>query len=233
MQQVNTMSLAATAAISPYQRTVHSFSASNDLLSIAMAQQINSTIIKGYSNGMQKNSREIKKIQEQLKRAEDRKRTLMRLNRYVMQNKEEWKQSQLSQALKNQQKSYNHMNNQNNNDNLNNNQNQQSDLQNNMQNMQKQVQQMQDMMMNMQSHIMAKDDDNDSKSDGGNPETEELREWLEDVVKLPQYFDAFVENGFEDLQSMSYITKDELTQMKITKLGHQVKIIGEIQKLNN
>ena len=234
IQQVNSMSLTATAAISPYQTAVNTFSASNDLLTLCMAQKMNN-IIKNYSDAMQTNSTEIKEIQKTLKKVEDRKRSLMRSNRDLIQHKETWQQSQLSQQLLNQHQSFNNGNN-NNHQNLNNNQ--QSDLQQNVENMQNKINQMQNMMINLQTHLMEDDDDDnkreESKSDNEEtPETAEFYEWLENVVKLPQYFDVFIKNGFEDLESICDITKDELTQINITKLGHQKKIIREIQKLNN
>ena len=223
------MSLTATAAISPYQSTINSFSSSNDLLTIAMAQQMNNTIIRGYSQGIKKNSAEIKDIQRKLKDVENRKLKLMRMNRNIIQHKATWKQSQLSQQLKNQQKSSNFSNQ--NNQNMNNN-NKQPDLQQNMQNMQNQIQQMQNMMMNMQSHIMANDDtDNDTKSD--NDDKEELREWLKDVVKLPQYFQVFIENGIEDLDTVAALDKDTLKQIGIDKVGHQLKILTNAKTIKS
>eukprot|EP01083_Nonionella_stella_P169065 572389_1 len=44
LRQINTMSLTATAAISPYQNTINSFSTSNDLLTLCMAQKMNGII---------------------------------------------------------------------------------------------------------------------------------------------------------------------------------------------
>eukprot|EP01083_Nonionella_stella_P173499 598666_1 len=228
MQQINTMSLTATAAMSPYQRTTNSFLASNDLLSLGMAQQMNG-IMKGYSRGIQKNSNEVRQIQNKLKRAEDRKRSLIRMDGNIMQNKETWKQSQLSQQIQSQQSHSNQLanNNHNVNTNMQNIQNQMKQLEN-MQNVQNQ------MMTNVLSHILQNDDDSEHDDDEDMiPETEELRKWFDNVLKLPQYFQIFVDNGFEDLDSISDMTMDDLTQIKITKLGHQKKLSKKYRNYKN
>eukprot|EP00483_Globobulimina_turgida_P004169 UN04177 len=149
IQQVNTMSLTATAAISPYQRQIHSFSASNDLVSLCMAQNMNG-IVKGYSNGIKKNSTEIRQIQNKLKQFEDRKRKLIQMNRNILQHKETWRQSQLSQQLQlriqSQQQSHNNNNDVNHDP-------------HNIQSMQDKINQNQNMIMNLQSHILQNNND--------------------------------------------------------------------------
>ena len=84
--------------------------------------------------------------------------------------------------------------------------------------------------------------DSDETSDGSqtipiqtiinNDEQQRLYEWLDDKVKLPQYYHTFINNGFDDLQSIMDINDDELKQIGIFKMGHRKKIIKCIE-INN
>ena len=64
-------------------------------------------------------------------------------------------------------------------------------------------------------------------------ETEEmkLKKWMEDEVKLPQYFALLKENGFEDLDGVQDLTENDLREMGIEKMGHRRKIIKFVSKL--
>ena len=64
-------------------------------------------------------------------------------------------------------------------------------------------------------------------------EKEKLEAWLCDEVRLEQYFEIFVENGFDTLEAMKMVTIDELNQIGIEKLGHKMIIMKHIVKLNN
>ena len=55
---------------------------------------------------------------------------------------------------------------------------------------------------------------------------ERVQKWLEERVKLPQYYELFINQGFEDLDSIRDITKEDLNQMGIDKIGHQRKILS-------
>ena len=62
---------------------------------------------------------------------------------------------------------------------------------------------------------------------------EVLRKWLKDTVGLEQYFEALVENGFDDLESVTMITMNELDTLGIIeKMGHKMKLLRYITKLN-
>ena len=63
------------------------------------------------------------------------------------------------------------------------------------------------------------------------PEQQKLKSWLENTVKMPDYFDVFIEGGIEDLETVSMLTKNELNDIGISKVGHQVKILGAAKKL--
>ena len=63
--------------------------------------------------------------------------------------------------------------------------------------------------------------------------TKELRIWLSDIVGLPQYFDVFINNGFEDLSFFNQDLKEEdLMDVGIKLKGHRMKILSEIRKLS-
>ena len=59
-----------------------------------------------------------------------------------------------------------------------------------------------------------------------------MRGWLSSVVKLPDYFDIFVSNGFDDLSIIQEIqNENDLIELGIEKKGHRLKLMREIQKL--
>eukprot|EP01083_Nonionella_stella_P073291 198083_1 len=59
-----------------------------------------------------------------------------------------------------------------------------------------------------------------------------LREWLTKEVKLDQYYDALVDNGYETLDIVKEITKEEeLREIGIVLNGHVLKLMKEIGKL--
>mmetsp|Transcript_16765 Transcript_16765/g.26644 ORF Transcript_16765/g.26644 Transcript_16765/m.26644 type:complete len:274 (+) Transcript_16765:116-937(+) len=220
MQQTNTMSLTCKAAMTPYQGLSTQFKSSNDFYAIAMSQHLDS-IINNSHKGIQKNSREIDKLMKSLNDTEERKRKLIEYDRKLKQSKNEWDASQQAQLqLQSQNNTHNtHVHNS-------------ADdgpqkLQ--MQNLQQKVDQLGDMIMNVQTHILDGDDDDDSKHE--DDPTQELRDWLTDEVGLPQYIDTFIENGFEDMESIANVTMDDLIEIKIGKLGHRKKLISKIQAL--
>eukprot|EP01083_Nonionella_stella_P123597 372461_1 len=62
----------------------------------------------------------------------------------------------------------------------------------------------------------------------------EIRQWLTDQVQLGQYLTNFVENGYEKMEFIQDIsTKNELHEIGVTKCGHQVRLIKQIQLLQN
>ena len=63
-------------------------------------------------------------------------------------------------------------------------------------------------------------------------EGEEFKAWLEDVVKLPQYYEIFMKQGFGDLESICDLTLDDLKSVGIDKVGHQKKLIKYAQLMS-
>ena len=63
---------------------------------------------------------------------------------------------------------------------------------------------------------------------------EGLKHWLLNVVGLPEYYDAFIQNGYETLELVKEIeNKHELNEIGIVYKGHQYTILAEIWKLKD
>ena len=62
-------------------------------------------------------------------------------------------------------------------------------------------------------------------------EQQKLKAWLENTVCLGQYFDVFIENGVEDLDTVKLLTMNEIKGMGVDKIGHQMKLLHQIVKL--
>ena len=65
-----------------------------------------------------------------------------------------------------------------------------------------------------------------------NPERRKLKIWLEDKVKLPQYYAIFINNGIDDLSTARLLTMEGLKGMGIDIVGHQMKILSQVVKLS-
>eukprot|EP01083_Nonionella_stella_P308142 1085950_1 len=65
------------------------------------------------------------------------------------------------------------------------------------------------------------------------PKQLELKSWLQNEVGFPQYYDIFMENGIEDLSIASLLTMETIKRMGIDKMGHQMKILRAVTKLNH
>merc|ERR1712130_651033 len=63
-------------------------------------------------------------------------------------------------------------------------------------------------------------------------EREKLKEWITTKVGLPEYFDIFIENGVEDLETAKLMTMEDLQIMNIKKIGHKKKIMQRVGMLN-
>ena len=56
-------------------------------------------------------------------------------------------------------------------------------------------------------------------------EESQVKEWLTNEVKLPQYFEALKDDGFDDMESVQDVTEDDLKAIGIDKTGHRRKIL--------
>eukprot|EP01083_Nonionella_stella_P298134 1012203_1 len=62
-------------------------------------------------------------------------------------------------------------------------------------------------------------------------ERKEIKEWMSQSVKLPKYYDTLISNGFDKWDFLLDIsTKEELSEIGISLVGHQVHILSEIAK---
>eukprot|EP01084_Bolivina_argentea_P275792 470436_1 len=60
-----------------------------------------------------------------------------------------------------------------------------------------------------------------------------FKTWMDMVVNLPQYFELFVDSGYEDLTYIEnmQLSEQDLIQIGIQKKGHRKKILQEIKKM--
>ena len=64
-------------------------------------------------------------------------------------------------------------------------------------------------------------------------EDDPLNNWLLNILKLPQYYDTFKQNGLETLHLISQLESiQDLEYIGITQKGHQIVIMNAIRKLN-
>ena len=59
----------------------------------------------------------------------------------------------------------------------------------------------------------------------------QLRAWLGQQVRLPEYWELFMDSGIEDLGTAALLSTDTIVQIGIDKVGHQLKIMNEVRKL--
>ncbi len=61
-------------------------------------------------------------------------------------------------------------------------------------------------------------------------ERNKIKKWLNETVKLGQYFELLIKNGYDTFESIYDITFNDLAEIGINKMGHR-KIIKYISKL--
>merc|ERR1719295_1231089 len=57
------------------------------------------------------------------------------------------------------------------------------------------------------------------------PEQRRIKAWLEEKVRLPDYFEVFLKNGIDDFSVIALLDKPTLNTIGITSIGHQIKIL--------
>eukprot|EP00483_Globobulimina_turgida_P003747 UN03753 len=62
-------------------------------------------------------------------------------------------------------------------------------------------------------------------------EQEKVEKWFEEKIKLSQYCEVFIEQGFDSLEVIMAITKEDLIAMGIDKVGHQRKILKNAKEI--
>ena len=58
-----------------------------------------------------------------------------------------------------------------------------------------------------------------------------IAEWLANIVRLPQYYEMFMDQGFDDFEIIADITLNDLKEMGIDKIGHRKQILKYATKL--
>ena len=58
-----------------------------------------------------------------------------------------------------------------------------------------------------------------------------MRRWMNTEVKLPQYLDLFIANGYDDLSVIQDLSIMDLEEMGIEKKGHRMRIVKAISNL--
>merc|ERR1712048_492575 len=62
-------------------------------------------------------------------------------------------------------------------------------------------------------------------------ETKQLKNFFHKILKMEEYYDMFVADGYDDLESIKELGMDDLDAIGVKKTGHKKKILREIQKL--
>eukprot|EP01084_Bolivina_argentea_P249429 417543_1 len=58
---------------------------------------------------------------------------------------------------------------------------------------------------------------------------QKLKTWFENTVKLPEYYQVFIDEGIDDLNDVKILEKQDLIDMGIKKVGHRKKILHQIK----
>ena len=82
--------------------------------------------------------------------------------------------------------------------------------------------------MNKKINIPMSNNNNDNSM---NKDKQEFKQWITVKLNLPEYYDVFVEQGIDTLKVVQLMTKEELIEMGINKVGHRMQILKEIQLL--
>eukprot|EP01084_Bolivina_argentea_P273257 465413_1 len=59
----------------------------------------------------------------------------------------------------------------------------------------------------------------------------DIQWWFTNSVKLPQYTHIFIEEGFEDFETILEVENDDLIEMNITQQEHRLKIMQSVKQL--
>ncbi len=66
-----------------------------------------------------------------------------------------------------------------------------------------------------------------------NNESEEVKLWLKNEVKLPQYIEMFINDGYDSMISVESLSDLDLIDIGVTKKGHRKKILILIARHQN
>ena len=57
-----------------------------------------------------------------------------------------------------------------------------------------------------------------------------IKNWLKNECNLLEYYNLFIENGFDDIDLIFDLNNNDLIEIGIKKKGHRMKILKEIKK---
>ncbi len=117
------------------------------------------------------------------------------------------------------------------------NENDQSELQNIKQNaseISKETEALKQEIKQIKSKLQQMDNDNNNDDEKQNP-LDELMDFLSNAkyrVNLPQYYEVFKQEGFEDMDVLKELNDADLVDINIEKKAHRMKILRGLQILN-
>ena len=78
---------------------------------------------------------------------------------------------------------------------------------------------------------MNNDDLKDNDDDNKMSKVDEVKKWMKETVDLEQYTDLLINNGYDDMESISDLTMNELKDIGVEKIGHRKKIFKHAQNI--
>merc|ERR1712176_236268 len=58
----------------------------------------------------------------------------------------------------------------------------------------------------------------------------ELKDWLEHDLELSEYYQLFIDEGIDDLQTLKLLNYEQLKEIGVKKLGHRLKILQKAKE---
>ena len=90
-------------------------------------------------------------------------------------------------------------------------------------------------MVSYEHREQTNEDDEDENAEIVDEQSQIVKQWLTGTVRLPQYVNIFLKNGFDDMMVIKELTLSDVKEMdsknKI-KLGHRKRIMMHVKRLN-
>ena len=90
-------------------------------------------------------------------------------------------------------------------------------------------------MLSYEYEEKTNDDDEDENAEIEDEQAQIVKQWLTGTVRLPQYLNIFLKNGFDDMMVIKELTLSDLREMDSKnriKLGHRKRILMHVKRLN-
>ena len=92
----------------------------------------------------------------------------------------------------------------------------------------KSVQEIKSVQLNM---LLMMESNGRGPDHGGDGRTDALRQWLCGTLHLDEYFDIFVDEGFDDVSLLVHLEDEDLVKLNVRKMAHRKKLLNAIQSL--